>query len=314
MHDFPTLLTHTHFDETDSTNTQLINAISTGTLSHATPHLYTASHQTSGRGQHGRSWVSGKDNVFLSLYIPIGQGDCHLNRLSGLLSLTVGYELANLDIITHINHARHTANLPPIGVKWANDIGFYDEKLAVFQKLAGILIEPVFKTLTKNTPIGVVIGVGLNVNNSPIIQDGLYQATCLKDLIPKNDSSFFVRHTPIESCEKTIHGSTSSPRTDFSHLSAQTLYIPMANAIFKAVRICNGLNNKIAIKRFITNFNHTHLLQNKSVQIFMQNNMTDAHASGICVGIGNDGELLLDSQGIITPIYAGMAKIIKNTL
>lgn len=282
MHDFPTLLTHTHVDETDSTNTQLINAISTGILSHTTPHLYTASHQTSGRGQHGRSWVSGKDNVFLSLYIPIGQGGYHLNRLSGLLSLTVGYELANLDIITHINHARYAANLPPIGVKWANDIGFYDEKLAVFQKLAGILIEPVFKTFTKNTLVGVVIGVGFNVHSSPIIKDGLYQATCLQAL------------------------------TDHPPLSAQEMYAPITNAIFGAVSTCNTCQDPSHLADFIRRFNYAHLLQGKSVQIFMQNNMTDAHTSGICVGIGNDGELLLDNQGQITPIYAGMAKIIKN--
>lgn len=283
MHEFLVPLTHTHFDETDSTNTQLINAISTGTLPHTTPHLYTASYQTSGRGQHGRSWVSGKDNVFLSLYIPIGQEDYHLNRLSGLLSLTVGYELANLDIITHINHARHTANLPLIGVKWANDIGFYDEKLAAFQKLAGILIEPVFKTFTKNTLVGVVIGVGFNVHSSPIIKDGLYQATCLQAL---------ANHPP---------------------LSAQEMYAPITNAIFGAVSTCNACQDPSHLADFIRRFNYAHLLQGKSVQIFMQNNMTDAHTSGICVGIGNDGELLLDNQGQITPIYAGMAKIIKNS-
>ncbi|WFF38179.1 biotin--[acetyl-CoA-carboxylase] ligase [Moraxella nasibovis] len=305
MHD---LLAHTHFDETDSTNTQLINAISTGTLPHATPHLYTANHQTAGRGQHGRSWVSGMDNVFLSLYIPIGQDERQLHRLSGLLSLAVGFELAQLKIIQAINQIRTQNQLPLIGVKWANDVGFYDERLGVFQKLSGILIEPVFKKLPKNTLVGVVIGIGLNVNNSPIIQDGLYQATCLKELIPNDDLSLFVRPEPTKD-KKTIHGSTSSPRTDFSHLSAQALYMPMANAIFKAVQICNGLNNEMTIKKFITDFNKSHLLQGKWIDIFIQNNMTDIHASGLCVGIGGDGELLLENNHQITPIYAGMAKI-----
>lgn len=278
---FVTSTLHTHFDSTDSTNTQLIHAITDGTHSHITPHLYTASHQTAGRGQHGRTWVSGADNVFLSLYIPIGNGAYELNTLSGLLSLAVGYELANLPIIQNINAHRQTASLPPIGVKWANDVGFYDDKAGFFKKLSGILIEPVFKKLDKNTLVGVVIGVGLNVNNSPVIKDGLYQATCLKEL--------------------------SDVKT-----TAQDLYIPMANAIFQAVEICNHCKKPMYLQNFIDKFNANHLLTDKLIHIFMQNNMTDIYAKGRCIGIGNQGELLLNDNGDIKPILAGMAKIVTN--
>lgn len=278
---FVTSTLHTHFDSTDSTNTQLIHAITDGAHSHITPHLYTASHQTAGRGQHGRTWVSGADNVFLSLYIPIGNGAYELNTLSGLLSLAVGYELANLPIIQNINTHRQTASLPPIGVKWANDVGFYDDKAGFFKKLSGILIEPVFKKLDKNTLVGVVIGVGLNVNNSPVIKDGLYQATCLKEL--------------------------SDVKT-----TAQDLYIPMANAIFQAVEICNHCKKPMYLQNFIDKFNASHLLTDKLIHIFMQNNMTDIYAKGRCIGIGNQGELLLNDNGDIKPIFAGMAKIVTN--
>lgn len=281
MPNFLTATLHTHFDITDSTNTQLIHAITNGTHPHTIPHLYTASHQTAGRGQHGRTWVSGADNVFLSLYVPMGQGAYELHTLSGLLSLVIGFHLVNMPIIQTINAHRQTNGLPPIGVKWANDMGFYDDKTGIFRKLAGILIEPVFKKLNdKNTLVGVVVGVGLNVNNSPMIKDGLYQATCLNELSDINTY-------------------------------AQDLYIPMTNTILEAIQICNHCKKLIFLQNFIKKFNADHLLTNKLIHIFIQNNMTDIYAKGKCIGIGSAGELLLNDGGDIKPIFAGMAKIVN---
>ena len=281
MPNFLTATLHTHFDITDSTNTQLIHAITNGTHPHTIPHLYTASHQTAGRGQHGRTWVSGADNVFLSLYVPMGQGAYELHTLSGLLSLVIGFHLVNMPIIQTINAHRQTNGLPPIGVKWANDMGFYDDKTGIFRKLAGILIEPVFKKLNdKNTPVGVVVGVGLNVNNSPMIKDGLYQATCLNELSDINTY-------------------------------AQDLYIPMTNTILEAIQICNHCKKPIFLQNFIKKFNADHLLTNKLIHIFIQNNMTGIYAKGKCIGIGSAGELLLNDGGDIKPIFAGMAKIVN---
>lgn len=281
MPNFLTATLHTHFDITDSTNTQLIHAITNGTHPHTIPHLYTASHQTAGRGQHGRTWVSGADNVFLSLYVPMGQGAYELHTLSGLLSLVIGFHLVNMPIIQTINAHRQTNGLPPIGVKWANDMGFYDDKTGIFRKLAGILIEPVFKKLNdKNTLVGVVVGVGLNVNNSPMIKDGLYQAACLNELSDINTY-------------------------------AQDLYIPMTNTILEAIQICNHCKKPIFLQNFIKKFNADHLLTNKLIHIFIQNNMTDIYAKGKCIGIGSAGELLLNDGGDIKPIFAGMAKIVN---
>lgn len=283
MSDFLTPMTHAHFTNIDSTNTALMHAIINGKLSHNKHHLYTADHQTSGRGQHGRCWVSGAGNVFLTLFTPIGQNHFELHQLSGLLSLAVAFELGDLAIIQKINQIRLLNNLSPVGIKWANDIGFYDESLGVFHKLAGILIEPIFKKISnKSTLVGVAVGVGLNVNTSPTIQDGLYQATCLKML-----------DTAIN-----IH--------------AKDLYTPMANAILQAVHICNRCKEPMYLQYFIDKFNAHHLLNNQNIQIFIQNNMTDVFAQGRCIGIGSQGELLLAHHDDITPIYAGMAKIIKE--
>lgn len=274
-------MAHTHFDSTDSTNTRLIEDIIDSTHPHTHHRLYTASHQTKGRGQHGRVWVSGIDNVFLSLYVPMGCKPLALHTLSGLLSLSVGYELANLPMIQNINHARRQHNLPMIGVKWANDVGFYDNNLKIFKKLAGILIEPVFKRLDKNTLVGVVIGVGLNVQSSPPIKDGLYHATCLADL------------TDVKT-------------------TAWQLYTPITNAILQAINGCNQCSNHVYLQDFMARFNACHVLTNKHIAIFMQNNMTDIYAQGKCIGIGSDGELLLQTDNGIHQVYAGMAKIINT--
>lgn len=283
MSQFLTPLSHHHFDTTDSTNTQLICAIADGTHTATAHHLYTANHQTAGRGQHGRTWVSGADNVFLSLYTPIGQGEFELHTLSGLLSLAVGFCLANLPIISDINRHRTQKHLPPIGVKWANDLGFYDDALGIFKKLAGILIEPVFKKSPKSTLVGVVIGVGLNVQNAPVIKDRLYQATCLNELS---------KH-PIST-------------------TAQDLYAPITNVILQAVALCNRCADSMYLQHFIDKFNTAHLLTDKFIHIFMQNNTTDIHAQGKCVGIGVSGELLLKNNDTLTPIFAGMAQIQKD--
>lgn len=277
MSHFLTQVTHHHFNSIGSTNTELIRAITDSTHAHTAHHLYTADHQTAGRGQHGRVWVSGADNVFLSLYVPLGEQAYQLHTLSGLLSLAVGVSLVDLPIIKALNDQRNRTALPPIGVKWANDIGY--DAADGFKKLAGILIEPVFKSLDKkNTLVGVVIGVGLNVNHAPVITDGLYQAAALADLD---------KHLAI---------------------TAHALYTPMTNALLTAVTRCNSLADPTALTDFITAFNHAHLLHGERVEIFIQNNTTDIHAEGVCVGIGKMGELLLDNNGHITPIFAGMAK------
>ncbi|MDO4426754.1 MAG: biotin--[acetyl-CoA-carboxylase] ligase [Moraxella sp.] len=307
MSHFLSTVTHRHFERIGSTNTELIHAIAGGTLDHSTHHLYTADHQTAGRGQHGRTWVSGADNVFLSLYVPLGKKAYQLHTLSGLLSLAVGLSLLDLPIIKTLNTARKKSALPPIGVKWANDIGY--DAADGFKKLAGILIEPAFKKYDeKNTLAGVVIGVGLNVNHSPEIKDGLYQATCLKALIPNNDLSDFARPKMTAENETAFYHSINSSQTDASTLSAHALYTPMTNALLTAVMQCNSLFNPTALTDFITAFNHAHLLHNKQVQIFIQNNTTDIHTEGVCIGIGKTGELLLDNDGHTTPVFAGMAK------
>lgn len=244
-------ISHTHKVCSSSTNTELIGAIQSGQLPAVAPHLYTADRQNAGRGQHGRSWLSPAGNVYLSLYLPT---PTHLHKLDGSLSLCVGLSLVQMPIMTAINQKRQRQHLPPIMVKWANDLGIYD---GVFYKLAGVLIEPVIKTHL----VGVVIGVGLNLSVAPAITDGLYHATSLYQLDP--------------SCT----------------LDAHDLYAPICQALLAASDTHNAqahLNGE-----FIHTFNKTHILHGKHVTIYPQNKRTISHC-GLCTGIDPNGALLLD--------------------
>lgn len=135
--------------------------------------------------------------------------------ISGLLSLIIGLELAKMPVIQMLNEQLQAQGLTPIGVKWANDLGFYqqaqsqskeqskeqsmtdssvldsvlngdvaNQRTLPFNKLAGILIEPVTKA---GRLVGVVLGIGLNVQAAPKLttktSEGMsYQAISLQDI------------------------------------------------------------------------------------------------------------------------------------
>ncbi|WP_201587912.1 biotin--[acetyl-CoA-carboxylase] ligase [Psychrobacter jeotgali] len=182
-------LNHRHVTSSVSTNSELLEQLNTGELDRNQRHLLTADTQTAGRGQRQRSWQSPLGNVYLSLYHPIQM------PVSGLLSLIIGVELAKMPIIETLNKQLSAQQLAPIGVKWANDLGFYqvqkisndlaeENKIIPFNKLAGILIEPVWQA---GKLLGVVMGVGLNVKATPKLTaqtlEGMsYQAISLQDI------------------------------------------------------------------------------------------------------------------------------------
>lgn len=282
-------IAHTHHTISVSTNTELINLIKNKQLAHTLPHLMTADQQTCGRGQHNRSWLSPIGNVYLSFYMPIqAYYQEGLHRLTGALSLCVGLSLFQLEIIQQLNHERQKLALPIIQVKWANDLGLYHSNTHLFNKLAGILIEPV---PLDNKLCGIVIGVGLNINNTPIIKDGLYSAISIHDLI-----------------DELGHGSFKKP-------AANELYLPILSALIHAIHTHNQYTKNCAYgielgDDFINKFNAAHALTDKQVGIFEQDAMNTPNQTGICVGIDKDGTLLLKDNGKIQKAFAGMAKVI----
>lgn len=275
-----------HKPHSPSTNSELISALKSAALSPKSAIRLTASTQSQGRGQHGRVWQSPPGNVYLSFYTPMqAQADFGLKRLSGTLSLVVGLCLQQMPTITVFNEALLSRHLPYIGVKWANDVGFYDGAVGLFGKLSGILIEPVY---ADGVLLGAVIGVGMNIQNAPVITDGLYRATCLNDIARTLDDTRFIHHD-----------------TDF-----ENLYAEISRAIIRAIRWHNDLSDTRGVHLdavFVQAFDKAHTLDGVRVGIFEQNQKTPSHI-GVCTGIHHDGSLrLLGDDGQMILATTGMA-------
>lgn len=141
--------------EVGSTNTELMER---GRRGETWPTALVAASQTAGRGRRGRGWAAQPgDTLTCSLGLPL-----QLDAVPGggsALSLAVGLSLArSLDSALQKRHASGQGPaLPPIGLKWPNDLWLGP------RKLGGILIEA---TPAPSLPEGsrwVVIGFGLNV-------------------------------------------------------------------------------------------------------------------------------------------------------
>ena len=126
-------------ESVDSTNAEAMRQLDQGIRPGT---LYTAEQQTAGRGRRGRHWVSpfGR-NLYVSLVWEFGQGAAALEGLS----LAVGVAVAR---------ALEHCNLPPVQLKWPNDV-LHDNR-----KLGGILLEMAGDAAGT---CQVVVGVGLNV-------------------------------------------------------------------------------------------------------------------------------------------------------
>ena len=123
----------------DSTNMEALRRIEQGARSGL---VCTAEQQTAGRGRRGREWISPfARNLYLSVVWEFSQGAAALEGLS----LAVGVAVAE---------ALKVFGLPPVSLKWPNDLLFDGAKLG------GVLLEMVGDA-TDNCQ--VVVGIGLNV-------------------------------------------------------------------------------------------------------------------------------------------------------
>ncbi len=128
--------------EIDSTNLRAVQQ--SEAVDTPTPLLVLAEQQTAGRGRGSNRWWSSDGSLTFSLLVD--RNELPADQTS-LLALTAGLAVCQA--------VERFAPLSDIGLKWPNDI-YLDGR-----KLAGILIE-----LPANRTSRVVIGVGINVNNS----------------------------------------------------------------------------------------------------------------------------------------------------
>ena len=301
-------LNHRHLSSSVSTNSELIIAVQDGTLNAHEMHLLTAETQSAGRGQHGRSWQSPRGNVYLSLYYPV-----HM-PISGLLSLIIGVELAKMPVIQTLNAQLADQGLTPIGVKWANDLGFYSHQHQAdleeatsqqealpspFHKLAGILIEPV---LQAGKLVGVVMGVGLNVKATPQLTtqtcEGMsYQAISLQDI------------------EQLL-----APNIQASNLpNLRTLYQQMSKALIAAMTRFEHLGlekptgQSYNLDSFLTQFDSMDALSGMQLRIKQEHNGQSETLTGYACGIDTHGCLQLrQDNGNISALFTGRIDVINK--
>jgi len=149
----------------DSTNNFLKDLASNQYLEDYT--TVVTNNQTNGRGQMNNSWVSEPEkNLTFSVFTCLkGVKSEHQPYLNFAVSLAI------IDILIE-------QNIPNIAIKWPNDI------MAGNKKICGVLIE---STLIGNNLKNVIIGIGLNVNQTQFPKQ-LPNASSLKNITMKNFS------------------------------------------------------------------------------------------------------------------------------
>jgi len=115
-----------------------------------------ADEQTTGIGRRGNQWISPKGNIYLSFLF-----NYNLSIKDHFLFTAV---TAN-SICKFLNYYVNES----INIKWPNDINIYESKIA------GIMTE----IIEQNNKKYVIIGTGINILNSPRIND--YKTCCLKE-------------------------------------------------------------------------------------------------------------------------------------
>ena len=139
------------FENVTSTNDIAINLIKNEQKE--TGYVY-ADTQTKGRGTHGREWISGKGNLFGSIFFPLKNNYPPFNEFSMINPLIIS------DVI------KHFCEMKNINLKFPNDI-FVNGK-----KICGILQE----LIVSNSRKFLIIGIGVNIVSNPDINNK-YQAT-----------------------------------------------------------------------------------------------------------------------------------------
>ena len=129
----------------DSTNKEAHRLLAEGRVENGLTLL--ARHQTDGRGQLGRTWISEPDThlAMTIIHQPARMSPSELPTLGMKVSLAIVKALKDLD-----------PQINPL-IKWPNDV-YVDGK-----KLSGILIE---NSLSGSSVQHSIIGIGMNINES----------------------------------------------------------------------------------------------------------------------------------------------------
>lgn len=166
-----------YFDKIDSTNIKakqlLEENVAEGTI-------VIAEEQTAGRGRLNRKWISeSQKNLTFSVIIKPSISPEHI----GILSIYAGLAVAEA--------LKKMFNIIPV-CKWPNDV-YQNGK-----KVCGILSEAVFKN---DKLYGVVIGIGINVNQSVFPDELMEKATSIRNITGKEQNRFELLNSVLERLE-----------------------------------------------------------------------------------------------------------------
>lgn len=142
-----------HFESIDSTNTYLKN-----NYQNLDNYTFVSSNlQTQGRGRTNRVWDSEDNNLLFSLLIKDNRYYSKVNAISILTAYSI------IEILS-------TYKINNLSIKWPNDI------YAGENKICGILLESV----SKENLECLIIGVGINVNQTEFVNEYIHEATSMK--------------------------------------------------------------------------------------------------------------------------------------
>lgn len=238
------------FPEIGSTNDYALSLADQSELE--LPRLIWADRQNAGRGRSGHAWWSAAGALTFSLLVDPQEWKLSPDQWPKM-SLITGVAIATA-------LSRHAPG-QSVRVKWPNDVYLND------RKVCGILTEPT----PQRNPAWLVIGVGINVNNSfATAPPELRQtATALCDEGPHDCQGINVLLSVISQWEQQIQELATAPD------SLQAMWQPWCWLRDHRVRVITGSDQ----------------------------------TEGRCRGIDTDGALLIESAtGLLTRHYAGTVR------
>ncbi len=138
------------FEEIDSTSTHAHREIHAGRLE-PSPVAFVAAQQSAGVGRFGRTWVSPRGGLWITLAWPTTEAE--LTKTLDGLGLRVGVACLRV-----VRHALDGAPSDPfVRLKWPNDV------LAHGRKVLGVLTEVVHEPAPGRRP-WLLVGAGINAN------------------------------------------------------------------------------------------------------------------------------------------------------
>lgn len=179
-----TVLVH-RLASVESTQDLALARLAAGGFSSEEPtfQVWIAETQIAGRGTQGRSWVSPKGGLWLSLLAPLGE---HPHRALPGLGLRVG--------LAALRAARSVLPEPAVvrlKLRWPNDL-VYESPSGTTKKVGGTIVD--------HRSTHIAIGIGINANNTPPAADASGQAlrTPATSLAACSDSPISLAKLEIE--------------------------------------------------------------------------------------------------------------------